>query len=297
MKISIVSKSGKVLADNFELDGNADAVTILDLKKAYHKLNKKATPERQRWTFGKKALDEDDKSLASYKVFDKAQLTFKDLGPQIGWKTVFLIEYAGPLFIYPFFYGFGHLVYGTEPVVKNQAQEIAYAMLMFHFFKRELETLFVHRFSHGTMPFFNVFKNSFHYWILSGVLVAWHVFRPNAVPEGSEMFRAACVGIFMFGQVSNFMTHWTLRSLRKPGSKERKIPYGYGFDLVSCPNYFFETVSWFAVLLLTQSWAVLVFFVFAVGQMYIWAVKKHKNYIKEFKYYPKGRTAMFPFIA
>lgn len=31
-------------------------------------------------------------------------------------------------------------------------------MVMLHFLKREYETLFVHRFSHGTMPFNFVFR-------------------------------------------------------------------------------------------------------------------------------------------
>jgi very-long-chain enoyl-CoA reductase len=31
--------------------------------------------------------------------------------------------------------------------------------------------------------------------------------------------------------------------------------------------------------------------------MYVWAIKKHKAYKKEFPQYPKNRRAMFPFIA
>ncbi|KAI9183887.1 3-oxo-5a-steroid 4- dehydrogenase [Blastocladiella emersonii ATCC 22665] len=295
MKLTCVSRSGKELAV-LELPGNANAVTVAELKAAFHATNKKATPDRQRWTFGKKVLDDDAKTLWSYRVEDGATVQFKDLGPQIGWRTVFLIEYLGPMLIYPVFFHFGHLIYGQD-FEHTPTQGLLYSMLMLHFFKRELETLFVHRFSHGTMPLFNVFKNSFHYWILSGVLIAWHVFSPNAVPEYSEEWRAACMALFAFGQTSNFLTHMTLRNLRPAGSKERKIPYGYGFSLVSCPNYFFETLSWLAVLLLSQSWAALIFFVFAVGQMFLWAQKKHKAYLKEFKDYPKNRKAMFPFIA
>lgn len=40
-----------------------------------------------------------------------------------------------------------------------------------------------------------------------------------------------------------------------------------------------------------------IFTVVAAGQMAIWAIKKHKNYKKEFgKEYPRGRKAMIPFI-
>jgi len=36
----------------------------------------------------------------------------------------------------------------------------------------------------------------------------------------------------------------------------------------------------------------------AAGQMYVWAVKKHRRYRKEFgDKYPRNRKAMIPFLA
>ncbi len=39
----------------------------------------------------------------------------------------------------------------------------ALAAWTFHYLKREVETIFVHKFSKGTMPLFNLWKNSFYY--------------------------------------------------------------------------------------------------------------------------------------
>lgn len=50
-----------------------------------------------------------------------SKLYVKDLGPQIGWSTVFLCEYAGPLFSYLLFYIRPALFYGADASTKPMA--------------------------------------------------------------------------------------------------------------------------------------------------------------------------------
>jgi very-long-chain enoyl-CoA reductase len=214
-----------------------------------------------------------------------------------------LTEYSGPFFIHPTFLLFGSLIFGTQ-LQYTFRQQLFTALMAIHFGKRLLETVFVHRFSHGTMPLMNIFKNSFHYWILSGLLLAFEIYSPSYTQwsQSVEMkpIEYGWVIVWVWAQLSNLSTHVTLRNLRPPGTKKRGIPRGYGFDTpfnVSCPNYFFETIAWLAVLALTRSWSCTVFVLAAVVQMYAWAVKKHRSYRKEFKDYPSQRRAIFPYLA
>ncbi|ORZ06905.1 3-oxo-5-alpha-steroid 4-dehydrogenase-domain-containing protein [Absidia repens] len=303
MKVIIASRNpkSKTFPITLDLAGDASSLTLTDVSKALHQKLPKYTPDRQRITTQDKKVLVDDKSLADLGLKDGDTLQFKDLGPQIGWRTVFLIEYAGPMLLHPIFYYLPKLIYrsGFE---HSSLQKWTFAMVMLHFLKRELETLFVHRFSHGTMPFFNVFKNSAHYWFLSGINLAYWVYGPwfaqgEKLAVRSDVWIYGCVAVWAWAELSNLITHVTLRNLRPPGTRVRAIPFGYGFDLVSCPNYLFETIAWTAVCFLTTSWSAFLFNVVATGQMYVWAVKKHKNYKKEFSTYPRNRKAMIPFIA
>lgn len=56
----------------------------------------------------------DTETLQSLGIRDGSKLYLKDLGPQIGWKTVFLAEYAGPLAVYLLFYQRPQLIYGAD---------------------------------------------------------------------------------------------------------------------------------------------------------------------------------------
>ncbi|KAK9368136.1 3-oxo-5-alpha-steroid 4-dehydrogenase-domain-containing protein [Lipomyces kononenkoae] len=270
--------------------------TVKDLTTAISKATQLGV-ERIRLTLIDNTRLAPEAPLDKYDLQDNSIIYVKDLGYQIGWQTVFYIEYGGPLFIHLIFYFLQKPIYGK--VFEHSAtQKAVFYMVMLHFLKRELETMFVHKFSNDTMPLLNIFKNSGHYWILSGVSLGYFCYGPEPRPDLPGYLFYGLIAFWVYSEVSNFITHLILSSLRPKGTKTRKIPVGYGFNLVSYPNYFFEACSWLAVVLLTRSLAATVFLIVSTATMFQWSLKKHRQYKKEFgAKYPKNRKAMFPFIA
>ena len=166
-----------------------------------------------------------------------------------------------------------------------------------HFVKRELETLLVHRFSNATMPARNIFKNSFHYWVLAGLLIAYFTYSPSSATAApsNPLLTYPGLALFAVGELGNLNAHLVLRGLRSPGGTERGLPKGLGFGWVTCPNYLFETIAWTGILLISRSWSTAVFVAVAVAQMALWAKKKENRYRKELGgKYNKKRYAMIP---
>lgn len=182
LDLLVQTRSGKKVC-NLTLPADA---TVDDLSSLFYtEMFPKYHPSRQWFTYSsaqntKPVHLESGKSLSFYGISpaERATIVFKDLGPQISWKVVFLVEYFGPLFIHPLVY-FLRFGTGAGEVSASAVQLMILGMMVFHFAKREYETLFIHRFSHGTMPIMNIFKNSFHYWILSGLWFALEAYTPS----------------------------------------------------------------------------------------------------------------------
>jgi len=303
-----VENRGKIKGAYFPLEMNMpDDATLGMLKNGIAHLVPSLPIVRQRLTDEqKRPLVGDEKRLTDLGIENNARLTVKDLGPQINWRTVFIVEYAGPLLIHPIIYCLAPIVWAHFGYQFDMSfvQQLVLVLVMLHFAKREFESVFVHRFSNATMPAFNIVKNSGHYWLLSGVLLAGGVYSPSLGTKAVQgsirdnlVYLGACLLLWVIAELGNLQSHLILMNLRPKGTRIRQIPRGALFELVSCPNYFFESLAWLAITLMTLSLSALIFLVVSTVQMALWAIKKHKNYRKEFaEQYPRQRKIMFPFV-
>lgn len=251
-----------------------------------------------------------DTTLSGAGLDDSSILAVKDLGPQIAWRTVFIVEYLGPillhpaiLYLRPYIYPYPSISPSNLPP-PSELQKLAMALCVAHFVKREFETIAVHRFSSSTMPAFNIFKNSAHYWLLAGLNIAYWTYSPNAAAQKhttvslpNDALTTLGLIFFAIGEVANLYSHYVLANLRPKGTTQRGIPQGFGFSLVTCPNYMWEAVAWTGISMVTRSWSTVLFLVVAGAQMAVWGQKKERRYRKEFgDKYKKKRFAMIPGI-
>jgi very-long-chain enoyl-CoA reductase len=210
-----------------------------------------------------------------------SEVYIKDLGPQISWRLVFMIEYFGPILIHSILYQLS-LYYNVSNTNAELSKNVYY-MHLIHYAKREFESVFVHSFSNATMPLFNVFKNSFHYWILNGLIGLGYLGYGFNLGINLNIKPAYSWGFFAIFELCNLLCHIKLRlvgdKLLKQGIKERKPINESFFKVLVSPNYTFEVLSWVVVTLTfnLNLFAVLFLLVSSV-QMYLWAMKKNKKY-------------------
>ncbi|XP_018330966.1 very-long-chain enoyl-CoA reductase [Agrilus planipennis] len=278
--------------------------TIADIKKEIAKQRPALYIDRQSIRIQDPGKNQPDKATVhELSLKNGSEIYLKDLGPQISWKLVFILEYLGPLVVYFIIAQRPWLVYGNTYKTINDYSFVYHVALLcwsLHYLKRLLETLFVHRFSHSTMPLFNLFKNCGYYWGFAAY-VAYYVNHPLYTSPNMLLFIFG-LALFTICEIGNLSIHLLLRDLRPPGTKEKKIPKPNKnpltklFNFVSCPNYTYEFGAWLGFSLMTSCLPAFLFTLAGMYQMTVWALGKHKAYKKDFPRYPKERKAILPFV-
>lgn len=100
--------------------------------------------------------------------------------------------------------------------------------------------------------------------------------------------------LFFTGMYINQKADNMLIALRKPGETGYKIPTGWLFEKISCPNLFGELIEWLGFAILCWNLPALSFFVWTSANLIPRAISHHKWYKQQFADYPIERKAILP---
>uniref|UniRef100_A0A452S8S3 Trans-2,3-enoyl-CoA reductase-like n=1 Tax=Ursus americanus TaxID=9643 RepID=A0A452S8S3_URSAM len=224
-------------------------------------------------------------------------LYFTDLGQQVSWTTVFLVEYTGPLLIYLLFYLRIPYIYDIKESSRRLRHPVVHLACFchcIHYIRYLLETLFVHKVSAGHTPLKNLLKGCAFYWGFTS-WIAYYINHPRYTPPsfGNRQVTVSAIN-FLICEAGNHFINVILAHPNHTGinacfPSPNYNPFTWMFFLVSCPNYTYEAFFLFFFL-------VGIFTLLMSIQMSLWARKKHKIYLKKFNSYMHRKSAMIPFI-
>lgn len=102
--------------------------------------------------------------------------------------------------------------------------------------------------------------------------------------------------IFVLGMVINIKADSVLRNLRWSQHAGYRVPHGFLYRWVSCPNYLGEILEWIGWAVLTWSLAGVSFAVWTIANLLPRALAHHAWYRREFPDYPASRRALIPYV-
>ncbi|TYA53807.1 DUF1295 domain-containing protein [Formosa maritima] len=102
--------------------------------------------------------------------------------------------------------------------------------------------------------------------------------------------------IFVLGFISNQISDSILINLRKPDEVGYKIPNGFLFKYISCPNLLSEIIQWSGFAIMAWNLPATTFLIWTIANLLPRALNHHKWYRDHFKEYPINRKAIIPKI-
>lgn len=214
--------------------------------------------------------------------------TRTDFGPMInntvGWVIMELISLL--VFSYFFF---------TGSVEKTAINYFLAGLWMLHYFNRSLIYPFRQRNHQKSMPV-AIMLSAVFFNLLNGFFNGYYLGNISDFSQSTWMNWIFLSGLLLFigGFAINFISDQKLISLRKPGESDYKIPHGFLFRWVSCPNHLGEIIEWTGFALMAMNPAAWSFALWTFANLAPRSIAHHRWYHKHFKDYPKNRKAVIP---
>ncbi|KAI3783641.1 hypothetical protein L1987_42727 [Smallanthus sonchifolius] len=164
----------------------------------------------------------------------------------------------------------------------------------FHFFKRDLEVLFVHKYSGNMGVGSTILISIFYFYVATSMIVVYYM--SLGLPEPSIDLTYIGLIIFIAGIIGNFYHHNLLSKLRANKEKEYKIPRGGLFNLVICPHYLFEILIFYGFAFISQTPLA---FACAIGDSCYLIARSHQTrnwYVSKFEDFPTSIKCLIPYV-
>ena len=209
-------------------------------------------------------------------------------GPQISNKLGWIFMEAPSFFIILYFY-----LNSDQSLFAS----ILSLLLIVHYFNRTFIYPFRIRTKGKKMPLLIVGSAIFFNCINAGLN---GYFLANFENYSSESFYQMnfIIGILLFitGFIINQKSDHILYPFPKPGETGYKIPQGFLFNHLSCPNLFGELIQWTGFAIMAWNLPALTFLVWTFANLIPRALGHHEWYKKHFEDYPEKRKAVLPGI-
>lgn len=212
----------------------------------------------------------------------------KGWGPEIpnyiGW---ILMELPSFLIIFYFYYFYTQSTYAA----------ILSLLWLLHYFNRTFIYPFRIRTKKKKMPITIVISAigfNFMNAGLNGYFLAFFDTYSTASFESWNFYMGLV--LFSLGFILNQVSDSLLINLRKPEEIGYKIPQGFLFNYISCPNYLGEIIQWIGFALMAWNFPAFTFLIWTVANLLPRVSEHHKWYQDHFKDYPKNRKALIPKI-
>ncbi|MEJ6615610.1 MAG: DUF1295 domain-containing protein [Crocinitomicaceae bacterium] len=188
------------------------------------------------------------------------------------------------------------LVFTTIGDLSNYALMLA-GIWLIHYFNRTFIFPMRLRTTGKKMPLSIVLSAIFFNGInagMNGYFLAY--FETYSDADFLTPFFIVGITLFIGGAVINNISDHILIHLRKPGETGYKIPTGFMYKYISCPNFFGEMTQWIGFAIMACNLPALTFCVWTIANVFPRAIKHHSWYKEKFADYPKERKAVIPFI-